>query len=61
MRKLPEKITRWTAVRKMAVLDMLYSSVLSADDLQERYKISEDELKEWQQWHENYGARRKKI
>lgn len=61
MPKLPEKITRWTAVRKMAVLDMLYSSVLSADDLHERYNISAQELQEWQRWHECYGARHKKT
>lgn len=46
---------RWTAQRKMAVLEALASGVVSLSVLQSDYGISESELREWHYAVEKYG------
>ncbi len=44
----PTSTTRWTNLRKGTVLQAIEQGLISADDARKRYRLSIEELAEWQ-------------
>jgi Protein of unknown function (DUF1153) len=55
---LPDSaVTRWVPRRKAELISAIENGILSAEDASKRYRLTPEELAEWQSSYSQFGAR----
>ena len=49
--------TRWVMSRKAKLIEAIHAGLISMEDAAERYRLTLDELAEWQDYFNRHGAR----
>ncbi|MEN9754016.1 MAG: hypothetical protein RLZ07_398 [Pseudomonadota bacterium] len=53
----PSHETRWVMSRKAKLIEAIHAGLISLEDAATRYRLTLDELTEWQSYFARHGAR----